>query len=146
MGFKARQENIRREQGRRRDERWRKQTRQNQKKYHANNREKENAYFKEHYSDNKDYFRQKNKEHYKKNGDKWKARRAEIKKDWLFDKCTPAFVEGCFASVGASLKTTEDITFSQCCALIQAFGYDLKDVTYPAFINRKRYFDKKRTP
>lgn len=146
MGFSRRQQNIKIEQSRKKDARWRKQSRRNQKKYHANNREKENAYFKEHYSDNKEYFRQKNKEHYKENGDKWKARRAEIRKEWVFNKCTPSFVESCFASVGASLKTTEDITFAQCCALIQAFGYNLKDVTYPPFINRKRYFDKKRTP
>lgn len=113
---------------------------------HLRNREKENEQFKKHYQENKDYHKKKNKEHYEANKEKWAARRAEISLEWSFNRCSPAFVESTFASLGACLKTEKMITFPQLCALITSLGYKLKDVTYPPFVRRKAYFDKKRTP
>lgn len=116
------------------------------KRYHEKHREEDLARDKAHYENNKDYHRQKNKEHYQENGEKWKARRAEISLEWTMNKCSPALVEKSFESLGASLTVKNEITFPQLCSLIKLLGYNPKDVTYPAFITRWKYFDKKRTP
>lgn len=146
MGFNRRQQNIKIEKSRKRTEQWRKQTRTKRIKYHQTHQQKENDYSKQHYENNKEYHRKANKEHYKENKEKWQARRAIINMEWKFNKCSPTFVESTFMSLGASLRTEKEITFPQLCALLKVLGYDPKEVTYPAFMNRYNYFNKKRTP
>ena len=147
MGFIKRQENIRRERVyRKKDIFWEEQRRQIRRRNHTKYRKQDNAGFKQHYQENKEYHYHKNKQHYKKYGYLWKERRREITEEWMFDKCSPYFTEQCFMSLGASLRPDRELTFAQLCALIEGLGYDLKDVTYPPFINRKKFWDKKRTP
>ena len=146
MGFTRRQQNIYIEKSRKRDTRWREQTRTNQKKYHQTHKDKENEYCRKHYQENIAYHRQANRAHYRVNKDKWRKRRAENSTEWSNNRCTPSFTENTFASLGASLTVDGIITFSQLCALIEALGYDLNDITYLPFIRRRKYFNKKRTP
>ena len=116
------------------------------KRNHAKYRDKDNAASKKAYEENPEYYRQKRKEHYKKNGDKWRKRRAEISKEFSFNKCTPIFAEAVFNSLGATLTIDRTLNFEQFCALVKVLGYDLDDVTYPPFVNRLRYFRNKKTP
>lgn len=143
MGFIARQRYIRYGQNRKKDAKWREQNRQGRRRNHAKYREQDNAGFRQHYQENKEYHHYKNKQHYKKYGHLWKERRREIMDEWLFNKCSPSFVERCFDSLGASLRPDRELTFAQCCALIEAMGYKLDDVSYPPFINRRKFWDKK---
>ena len=147
MGFVKRQENIRREKVyRKKDIFWQEQRRAIRRKNHAKYRNKDNAKFREHYQENKEYHYHKNKQYHKKYGHLWKERKREISIEWAFNKCSPFFVEKCFESLGASIRPDRELTFPQVCVLIEKLGYNLENVTYPPFINRKKFWDKKRTP
>lgn len=127
-------------------EKRRAERRKTRKNNHEKHRKEDLARDKAHYERNKDYHRQKNKEYYRENGEKWKKRRAEISLEWTMNKCSSTLIEKSFESLGASLTVKNEITFPQLCSLIKLLGYNPKDVTYPAFITRWKYFDKKRTP
>lgn len=116
------------------------------KKNHQNHREKDNARSKSYYGKHSKYFKIKNREWNEKNGEKWKQRRAEISLEWTMNKCSSALIERTFDELGISLSVEQEITFSQLCSLIKVLGYNPKNVTYPPFVNRYNYFDKKRTP
>lgn len=125
----------------------RRRERQNtRKKNHQSCREQDNARSKAYYKIHDKYFKLKNKEWNEKNGNKWKERRAKISLEWTMNKCSSALVEKTFENLGASLTVEQEITFPQLCSLLKVLGYDPKEVTYPAFVNRYNYFNKKRTP
>lgn len=146
MGFKNRHHYLKYDVSRKDDDDYKANKRRLRKEAHQRRRQRELDENKAYYQENKEYFRTKNRQAYKQNGDKWAKRRRELVDDWKFNKCSPTFVENTFLSLGASITTDGDITFPQLCGLITGLGYELKDVTYPPFIGRKKYFDKKRTP
>ena len=146
MGFTRRHQDIYIESKRKKNDRYYKTKRAIRRSQHQKRRERELAENKEYYQKNKLYFRTKNREYNQKNAEKWAKRRREIANEWQFNTCTPSFVENTFNSLGASITTDGNITFSQLCGLIEALGYSIKEVTYLPFIRRKNYFNKKRTP
>lgn len=124
----------------------RKERQSTRRKNHQSHQEHDNIRSKDYYKEHSKYFKIKNKEWNEKNGDKWKERRAEISLEWTMNRCSSALIEKTFENLGASLSVEQEITFPQFCALLKVLGYDPKDVTYPAFVNRYNYFNKKRTP
>lgn len=124
----------------RKDEKQREYDRKMRAADYQRNKERNKAEFRARYQKKKEEHRKKNKEHYLKHGAEWKERRRLIADFFSYNKCSPDFVEGCFRSLGACLTVDRTITFSQCCSLIEVFGYDLDDVGYPPFINRREFF------
>lgn len=146
MGFKNRHHYLKYDVSRKDDDDYKQNKRRLRKEAHQRRRQREIEESKAYYQENKEYFRAKNRDSYKKNGDKWAKRRREIVDDWKFNKCSPTFVENTFITLGASITTDGEITFSQLCGLIVGLGYKIEEVTYPPFIHRQKYFNKKRTP